>query len=460
MTILETRDLVYSYPDGTIALDNVSVRIGMGKKIAFVGRNGSGKSTLFLTLNGTLVPNKGEVLFHGKPVKYDSKSLRELRKNVGIVFQNSDDQLFAPSIYQDVAFGPTNLGYSREKVNSVVQSTLDYVGLNPLKKKPPHHLSGGQKKRVAIAGIVAMEPEVIILDEPLSNLDPVGADEVMDLLNELNYFGKTIIISTHDVDLAYRWADHVFIMTNHQMIGEGIPEDIFRNEELLQRAYLRKPQILEVHEELRRRSLVKENGCPKDIPGLVRILKEPELMWVKVSPDVKVGDSVNLGLLHGEFALNYPMEAINGKVLHIHEDCMAIVELSRRYVRAGSIMIYDTDHHDAGFLQLFISNGDVDTVGAMGKRSKLIAERDNIRLDITSGVIDRSILNALCGQRCLIITHGGMIYHAFERISHYIEESGINIHVDIINENGDISSLATACTGQVSCTGSSEEHSA
>jgi len=236
MTILETRDLVYSYPDGTIAEDNVSVRIDMGKKIAFVGRNGSGKSTLFLTLNGTLVPKTGDVLFHGEPVKYDAKSLRELRKNVGIVFQNSDDQLFAPSIYQDVAFGPTNLGYSKEKVTSVVQSTLDYVGLNPLKKKPPHHLSGGQKKRVAIAGIVAMEPEVIILDEPLSNLDPVGADEVMDLLNELNYFGKTIIISTHDVDLAYRWADYVFIMTNQQMSGEGIPEDIFRNEERLQRA--------------------------------------------------------------------------------------------------------------------------------------------------------------------------------------------------------------------------------
>jgi len=161
MTILETRNLVYIYPDGTIALDNVSVKIEMGKKIAFVGCNGSGKSTLFLTLNGTLIPKKGEVLFHGEPVKYDAKSLRELRKNVGIVFQNSDDQLFAPTIYQDVAFGPTNLGYSKEKVKSVVQSTLDYVGLNPLKKKPPHHLSGGQKKRVAIAGIVAMEPEVM-----------------------------------------------------------------------------------------------------------------------------------------------------------------------------------------------------------------------------------------------------------------------------------------------------------
>ncbi|WP_367344192.1 energy-coupling factor ABC transporter ATP-binding protein [Methanomethylovorans sp.] len=458
MTILETRDLVYSYPDGTIALDNVNVRIEMGRKIAFVGRNGSGKSTLFLTLNGTLTPKNGKVLFHDRPVKYDAKSLRELRKNVGIVFQNSDDQLFAPSVYQDVAFGPTNLGYSKEKVNSVVQSALDYVGLNPLKKKPPHHLSGGQKKRVAIAGIVAMEPEVIILDEPLSNLDPVGADEVMDLLNELNYFGKTIIISTHDVDLAYRWADHVFIMTDHQVIGEGIPEDIFRNEELLQKANLRKPLILEVHEELRRRSLVKENGCPKDIPGLVRTLKEPELMWVKVSPDVKTGDSLNLGLLHGEFALNYPMEAVNGKVLHIHENCMAIVELSRHYVRAGSIMIYDTDHHDTGFLKLFISNSDVDTVGAMGKRSKLIAERDNIRLDITSGVIDRSILNALRGQRCLIITHGGMVHHALERIGHYIEESGINIHVDIINENGNISSLATACTGLASYSQSVEKH--
>lgn len=123
MTILETKNLTFSYPDGTVALEDISVRIEKGKKIAFVGRNGSGKSTLFLSMNGTHRPKKGEILFHGKSLKYDSKSLREVRKNIGIVFQNSDDQIFAPTIYQDVAFGPTNLGYSKEKVQEIVHKT-------------------------------------------------------------------------------------------------------------------------------------------------------------------------------------------------------------------------------------------------------------------------------------------------------------------------------------------------
>jgi len=203
MAILETTDLKYTYPDGTLAVEGISVSIEKGKKIAFVGPNGSGKSTLFLLLNGTLEPQEGKIIFHGKPLLYDTPSLRKMRKSIGIVFQNSDDQIFAPTVYQDVAFGPTNLEMPEEEVVAKVNETLEYVGLLELKDKPPHHLSGGQKKRVAVAGVVVMEPEVIILDEPLANLDPVGADEILDLLNELNQFEKTIVISTHDVDFAY-----------------------------------------------------------------------------------------------------------------------------------------------------------------------------------------------------------------------------------------------------------------
>ncbi len=163
MPILATRNLEYAYPDGTAALDGVEIEIEEGKRIAFVGQNGSGKSTLFLLLNGTLKPGRGEVLFHDVPFKYDSKSLREIRRRVGIVFQNSDDQIFAPTVYQDVAFGPANLGFPEDTVLERVNNTLEYVGLIHLKDKPPHHLSGGEKKRVAIAGVIAMEPEVIIL---------------------------------------------------------------------------------------------------------------------------------------------------------------------------------------------------------------------------------------------------------------------------------------------------------
>ena len=146
MIILETRSLNYTYPDGTEAIQDLNIEIKKGKKVAFVGQNGSGKSTLFLLLNGTLKPDAGEVLFHGVPFKYDSRSLREIRRSIGIVFQNSDDQIFAPTVYQDVAFGPANLGYSKERIDVCVQQALEHVGLSLLQDKPPHHLSGGRKR--------------------------------------------------------------------------------------------------------------------------------------------------------------------------------------------------------------------------------------------------------------------------------------------------------------------------
>ena len=437
MTILETKDLSYSYPDGTLAIEEINIKIEKGKKIAFVGRNGSGKSTLFLTLNGTHRPKTGQVFFHGQPVKYDSRSLREIRKNVGIVFQSSDDQIFAPTIYQDVAFGPTNLGYSKEEVDKIVHETLEYVGLTHLRDKPPHHLSGGQKKRVAIAGIVAMDPELIILDEPLSNLDPVGADEVMDLLNELNYFGKTIIISTHDVDLAYRWADYVFLMNERKIVSEGTPEEIFMQTDNLKDAYLRKPVTLEMYEEIKRRGLARSQCCPRDIPDLVHTLRAQHLMWVDVPPEIKEGDSINLGILYGEFARDSAYEAVNGTVLHLHDEGLAIVEIDRKSFRAGSIGIYDTSDYSRDELLAIIRKDGIECLGAMGKKSKLLAEQDDIYLDVTAGVIDRSILNALAGQRCLIMTSGGMVDHALDRIRSYLDKSGINLPVTVVNSNGD-----------------------
>ncbi|WP_406670826.1 ATP-binding cassette domain-containing protein [Methanolobus sp. ZRKC4] len=433
MAILETRNLGFSYPDGTVALDNINVKIEKGKKIAFVGRNGSGKSTLFLTMNGTHRPKKGEILFHDKPLKYDSKFLRELRKNVGIVFQSSDDQIFAPTIYQDVAFGPTNLGYSKEKVEEIVHNALEYVGLMHLKDKPPHHLSGGQKKRVAIAGIVAMDPEIIILDEPLANLDPVGADEVMDLLNELNYFGKTIIISTHDVDLAYGWADYVFLMNEHKIISEGTAEEIFMQTEKLKEAYLKRPITLEIYDEIRKRGIARASKPPRDIPDLVHTLRPQHLMWVDVPPEVKEGDYINLGILYGEYSQDSAYEAANCKVLHIHEEGLAIVEMDRKSIRAGFIGIYDTARYSREELLEIMKRDGIECIGAMGKKSKLLAEKDEIYLDVTAGVVDRSILNALAGQRCLILTNGGMVWHAMDRIKDYMEKSGLNIPVGVVN---------------------------
>ncbi len=432
MAILATCDLGYRYPDGTVAVKGVEIDVEAGKKTAFVGKNGSGKSTLFLLLNGTLKPNNGEIIFHGRPLEYDSRSLRELRRKIGIVFQNPDDQIFAPTVQQDVAFGPTNLGFSSEEVERSVNHALEYVGLAHLRDKPPHHLSGGEKKRVAIAGVIAMEPEVIILDEPLSNLDPVGADEIMDMLGELNHFNKTIIISTHDVDLAYGWSDYVYLMSDSRVIGEGTPDQVFSDPELLRKAGLRQPTTLEIYHEIERRGLAAGDRAPINVPELVDALKPPDLIWVRVPPETRKGDALNLGVMYGDYAHNCPYEAVNATVLHIHADGQAIVEMRRKGIRAGCIMIYDMGGYEPGEFQKIMTDYEIDAVGAMGKKSKKIAERDGIYLDVASGVIDKSILLALSGKRCLIITNGGMVGHALKRIRDYVEKSGIAINVGMI----------------------------
>ena len=436
MAILETRDLKYAYPDGTAAIDGINIEIGTGARVAFVGRNGSGKSTLFLLLNGTLKPGQGEVLFHGSRFWYDSKSLREIRSKVGIVFQNSDDQLFAPTVEQDVAFGPTNLGLPKREVEDAVDHALLYVGLAHNRGKPPHHLSGGEKKRVAIAGVIAMEPEVIILDEPLSNLDPVGADEIVDMLGELNHLGKTIIISTHDVDLAYGWSDYVYLMSEGRIVGEGAPDQVFECPELLRTAGLKQPTTLEIYHEIARRGLADGERVPKNVPELVDTLKPPDLMWVRVPPETREGDTLNLGMMYGDYAHNCPYEAVNATVLHIHTDGQAIVEMRRKGIKAGCIMIYNMGEYKSGEFRRVMADYEIDVVGAMGGKSKKIAERDDIRLDVVSGVIDKTILMVLSGKRCLILTSGGMVGHAVERINGYAEKSGIAINVGVVGARG------------------------
>ncbi len=340
-------------------------------------------------------------------------------------------------MYQDVAFGPANLGYSKERVDTCVQQALEQVGLSRLKDKPPHHLSGGQKKRVAIAGIMAMEPEVIILDEPLSNLDPVGADEIMDLLNEFNQFGSTIIISTHDVDLAYRWSDYVFLLSNSKIIGQGTPAEVFKDSDLLKKTGLRQPTTLEIYHEIERRGLASGGNSPKTIPELVNTLKPIDLIWVDVPPGVKEGDSLNLGIMYGQYATQSPYEAVNATVLHIHPDGRAIVELKRKGIKAGGVLIYDTDNYSLPEVKQILKEGEIIFVGAMGKKSKILAEQDGIRLDISSGVIDKTILAALCGKRCLILTAGGMVDHALKRIKEYVETSGIEFTIGVVNRKED-----------------------
>ena len=163
---------------------------------------------------------------------YDAAFLRSLRKRVGFVLQNPDRQIIAPTVYQDVAFGPVNLGYRDDEVKEAVTMALRHVGLEGFERRPPHHLSGGEKKRVAIAGVLAMDPDVLVFDEPTSGLDPSGSEDIMELLDEFNHEGTTVIISTHDIELAYPWADRAILMLEGKILREGVPEVAFGNPEV------------------------------------------------------------------------------------------------------------------------------------------------------------------------------------------------------------------------------------
>lgn len=424
--IIVTKNVRYTYGDGFEAVKGVGIEIEAGKKISFVGPNGAGKSTLFLMFNGIHVPTEGEILFNGEKIKYDSKSLVEIRKRVGMVFQNPDDQLFAPTLFQDVAFGPKNLGWDEDKVKKYTELALDYVNLLHIKDKPPHHLSGGQKKRAAIAGILVMEPDVLILDEPLSNLDPKGASEVMDMLNELNSYGKTIIISTHDIELAYQWSDYVYLMADGKIVGQGTPDCLFKEKELIKKTHLKTPLIIQIYHELAKRNLVTEGQTPKNLLELVGSLKPSNLKWSKISSDKKVGDLVEFDDVPEDHCCK------KGTVLYRSKDNNAIVEF-HNHQTIGEIYIYNTDFYDFQEVQDTIVEYKIQYVGAMGSKSKSIASKDNINLDVNSNVIDKTILTSLSGRQCLILTSGGMVGHTEKRIKSFVDETSLGIKCRVVN---------------------------
>ena len=263
--MLEVKNIKYSYTKDYQALKGVSLKVEEGEMVALLGKNGAGKSTLFLHLNGIYEPDEGKVFIDGEELKYDKKSLLKFRQKVGIVFQNPDDQIFAPTVEEDVAFGPLNLKLPMEEVQKRVTESLARVGMSGFEKKAPHHLSGGQKKRVAIAGILAMKPEIMVLDEPTAGLDPQGVRGLSKLLKELNDEGITIIISTHEVDLVPNYAKKVFVLVDGLLIAEGTPKEIFAQPEILDQANLEVPIVTELFQDLEKEGFDMNNDYPLTI---------------------------------------------------------------------------------------------------------------------------------------------------------------------------------------------------
>jgi cobalt/nickel transport system ATP-binding protein len=274
MNIIEARNLTHVYRGKITALDSINFSAKPGERIAIIGANGAGKSTLFKHFNGILKPSSGEILIKGKPVSNDN--IIEVRKTVGVVFQDPDDQIFAPTVKQDVAFGPMNLGLSMEEIEKRVSESLETVRLTGFEERAPHHLSTGEKKKVAIAGILAMKPEVLVLDEPTAGLDPGGAMRLIKLINGMNrYLGITTIISTHEVDIVPMLADRVCIMSMGKIIGDGTPLEIFSSPELIKKTHLRLPMVAQLME------MLQEEGVPIGVKFTLEEARDELLRVVK-----------------------------------------------------------------------------------------------------------------------------------------------------------------------------------
>ncbi len=199
---------------------------------------------------GVLKPSEGNLVYKGNVVKYNQKALLELRKNIGIVFQDPENQLFSASVYQEVSFGAMNLKLGETEVRRRVDEALKNIGMYEYREKAVHFLSYGQKKRVSIADILVMNPEIIVFDEPTSSLDPEHSKQIIDIFDDINEKGITVILSTHDVELAYSWSDYIFVMKGGEIVREGTPYEIFSDDKLINECYLQKPLILEVFENL------------------------------------------------------------------------------------------------------------------------------------------------------------------------------------------------------------------
>jgi cobalt/nickel transport system ATP-binding protein len=224
--VIELHKVSFTYPGGVTALDTFSATITRGRRTVVLGRNGSGKTTLFSLLNGLKKPEQGAIKLDGEPIRYDRQGLLKLRQSVGMVFQDPDSQLFSACIYEDISFGPLNLGLAEAEVRNRVDRALAQMKLTGVADRPTHALSFGQKKRACIAGVLAMEPHVLILDEPFAGLDPAMSAEFMTILDDLHRGGTSLIIATHDLDLAYAWADDVIILHEGRLLAQGAAPDL------------------------------------------------------------------------------------------------------------------------------------------------------------------------------------------------------------------------------------------
>ena len=277
MQVIRTESVCFSYQEGTAAVSNASVHALQGEFVAMLASNGSGKTTLLEILAGLLRPQRGEIFINNKNIR--SYKTSELYQLVGIVLQNPNDQLFAATVFDDVAYGPHNLGLSEQEIRARVEEALHWVGAEHLSQRAIHQLSFGEQKRVCVAGVLAIKPAILILDEPTAGLDPAGESLMMRLLNRLNReHHMTMIMATHSVDLLPLFADRLYVLKNGEIVGTGTPEQVFADHQLVKDASLRLPYISTLVHELKAL-----DGAP--IQGIPLTLVEARRKIMDLIPD-------------------------------------------------------------------------------------------------------------------------------------------------------------------------------
>lgn len=255
-TAIQLEGVSYRYPDGTLALDGVNMKILKGERVVILGPNGAGKTTLVMHLNGIFTATEGDVKILGMPV--EDRTVREIRSRVGVVFQKPEDQLFCSTLREDVAFGPLSMGLPESEVGERVRWALETVRLRGYEERASHHLSVGEMKRAAIATVLAMKPEVLVLDEPSADLDPESTRELVTFLKKLHEAeGITLVLATHNVDFASVLADRAFVMSRGRVVAEGTVHEVLLNELLVKEAGLELPRIAQLFSKLRDYGLVK-----------------------------------------------------------------------------------------------------------------------------------------------------------------------------------------------------------
>ena len=272
--MLEMTGVDYSYPGEVTALSGIDLALSPREKVAVLGANGAGKSTLLNVMNGSLRPTNGTVRLQGREIRYNRAGLRELRSQVGMVLQDPDDQLFAASVFEDVSFGPVNQDLATGLVMTRVEAALATMEITDLRDRPTHMLSFGQRKRVAIAGILAMQPAYLLLDEPTAGLDPLGTRQLMSTLDRVCEANTAIMLATHDVDGAYAWADRVVIFDAGRIVFNGDPDRAFVDQDLLRQLRMRPPLTWEVARALQDAGLLHETkALPRDRETLIGLIQ-------------------------------------------------------------------------------------------------------------------------------------------------------------------------------------------